>query len=134
MLFQFGKNYFLSRVICGRDTNHLLHAKQPCGALMQREFRNFMRESFLTNFFSNLFSGRIEEEQEKGTLVAFVNAQDADHGNNGKVQLRLLDSSRSFDLDENGKLTTKRVLDREIQDSFKMTIEACDQGVDARYV
>merc|ERR1719215_374068 len=77
-------------------------------------------------------SGRIEEEQEAGTLVAFVNAQDADHGNNGKVQLRLLDSSRSFDLDENGKLTTKRVLDREIQDSFKMTIEACDQGADAR--
>ena len=40
VLFQFGKNYFLSRVICGRDSNHLVHAKQPCGALMQREFRN----------------------------------------------------------------------------------------------
>ena len=66
--------------------------------------------------------------------MAFVNAQDADHGNNGKVHLRLLDSSRSFDLDENGRLTTKRPLDREIQDSFKMTIEACDQGADARFV
>ena len=86
----------------------------------------------LENLSDEKISGRIEEEQEAGTLVAFVNAQDADFGNNGKVQLRLLDSSRSFDLDENGKLTTKRVLDREIQDSFKMTIEACDQGADAR--
>ena len=85
-------------------------------------------------FFKLDFQGKIEEEQPEGTLVAYINAQDADHGNNGKVHLRLLDSSRSFNLDGDGKLTTTRKLDREIQSTFKMTIEACDQGADARLV
>ena len=55
MLFQFGKNYFLSRVICGRDSDHLVHAKQPCGALMQREFRNI----------ENVSDGKIQGESKK---------------------------------------------------------------------
>ena len=60
-----------------------------------------------------------------------VSANDADHGTNGQIRyfIRGGNIDNAFNLDANtGIVTTNANLDREIRDSYKLTLEAADSG------
>ena len=64
-------------------------------------------------------------------LCVQVSANDADHGTNGQISyfIRSGNIDNAFNLDANtGIVTTKANLDREIRDSYKLTLEAADSG------
>ncbi|XP_069825354.1 protocadherin gamma-B1-like isoform X10 [Dendropsophus ebraccatus] len=76
-------------------------------------------------------SGMIPEDSAPGTVVALIQANDRDSGENGEVQcmikgdlpFELISSTENF-----YKIVTKRSLDREIISSYNITIQASDKG------
>lgn len=74
-------------------------------------------------------SARIREDAPIGYQFAYVKAEDADVGNNGRVTY-LLDSPSSggkFKIDrDTGIISVSGVLDRELSKQYSLIIEACD--------
>ncbi|KAF7228198.1 protocadherin gamma-C5-like [Nothobranchius furzeri] len=73
----------------------------------------------------------VREDAPNGTVVALINAQDLDSGDNGKVQLKLPKNSNfalkpSFS--QNYALITNGVLDRENVSEYHVEITATDAG------
>ena len=64
--------------------------------------------------------------------VAYVRAEDLDSLRNGQTRIRLLDQTDTFEL-KDGILTTKKKLDRERVDQYKLQIEACDNASKKKY-
>ena len=79
------------------------------------------QEEFLTN---------IPEDAEVGGIVIKVHAIDLDLGDNRKVSYSLLESeSDTFKIDSRtGIVSLTKSLDREIRDSFNLSVRAMDSG------
>ncbi|CAH8842133.1 unnamed protein product [Trichobilharzia szidati] len=101
-----------------------------------------------TPHFTDLYFFSIPENSPPDTEVGQIYAIDEDSGVNGKVQYFLRQPSKEFDLDKNtGKLTvrkntmdtgkyhsnelfskTSNLLDRELKDSYELSVYAEDSG------
>ncbi|XP_071787614.1 protein dachsous-like [Asterias amurensis] len=82
-------------------------------------------------FVQDKYTTSVWEGQSSGIYVIQVSANDADHGTNGQIRyfIRSGNIDNAFNLDANtGIVTTKANLDREIRDSYKLTLEAADSG------
>lgn len=74
-------------------------------------------------------SGNVFENQENGTSVLHVKANDKDIGANGEFMFRLMNYLDLFSLNpSSGELKTKKPLDREEQDTYVTTINVQDKG------
>ncbi|NXY23569.1 DSG2 protein, partial [Atrichornis clamosus] len=85
-------------------------------------------------FSHEVFVGSIEELSETGTIVMRINATDADEPNNlnSKIAFRIVSQSPSaaFSMDKNtGEVRVAKInLDREMQSSYSLVVEAKDRG------
>ncbi|KFZ54515.1 Protocadherin-23, partial [Antrostomus carolinensis] len=73
----------------------------------------------------------VMEDAEAGFLVHHIIAKDPDEGRNGHVTYHILsgNENKTFVLDKiTGLLTTAQLLDREIQESYSLTVMALDDG------
>ncbi|CAF3850000.1 unnamed protein product, partial [Adineta steineri] len=77
------------------------------------------------------FHVKIDENQPRNTMVARLHAYDIDKGKNGSVRYELMNKEREeFSIDiRSGILRTKRVLDREQCELYRIGIRAHDLGV-----
>jgi protocadherin Fat 4 len=87
-------------------------------------------------FASELFTGVIPEEANKGFKVRIPIAQDKDCGNNGTLQYKILDANDfTIKLSTNQDfldIVTAEKLDREVKEFHILTIQACDCGIPSR--
>ena len=67
------------------------------------------------------------ENSVNNTFIGEVTAVDADSGSFGTVSYSI-SSSDEFYIDEQGKLFTKNVIDRETRQSYQLRITAIDGG------
>ncbi|XP_030648412.1 protocadherin-16 [Chanos chanos] len=81
--------------------------------------------------FSSPTAVSVMEDQPVGFVLLYVIAQDADQGENGRVSYRIQtgNTAGQFSLNPNtGSLSILKALDRELQDSYNLTIVAEDHG------
>ena len=73
----------------------------------------------------------IQEHSELGSFVAHVSVSDADSGSNGRTSC-FLRPAREFVLeqlyDTEYKIVTGAMLDREVQETYELTLQCADQG------
>ncbi|GLV44546.1 kugelei [Carabus blaptoides fortunei] len=76
------------------------------------------------------YSVTLPEDAEVGTLVTKVHATDSDIGINRKIKYAFLDSSNNhFKMSpDSGIVTLAKPLDRELNASYNLTVQAVDQG------
>ncbi|CAK8674923.1 unnamed protein product [Clavelina lepadiformis] len=110
---------------------------------------NYLDTDYSTNDENNVY---LREDLPLETFFALISARDADIGDNGRVKLTVSSSLRDdsiargldseFRFDEDGSiinspqdsepvsrfLGVRRRLDREIQDEYRVIVEACDHG------
>lgn len=80
-------------------------------------------------FDKTLFSFRLSEDVKVGTIVARMNATDADTHEFAGIRYYLLTITPNFHIDAlSGVLTVASKLDREQQDSYELLIRATDGG------
>lgn len=80
-------------------------------------------------FGKTLFSFRLSEDAKVGTVVARMNATDADTHEFAGIRYYLLTNTPTFQIDAlSGVLTVASKLDREQQDSYELLIRATDGG------
>ncbi|XP_075561319.1 desmoglein-2 [Pelecanus crispus] len=85
-------------------------------------------------FSHTVFVGSVEELSETGTVVMRINATDADEPNNlnSKIAFRIVSQSPSaaFSMNKDtGEVRVAKInLDREIQSSYSLVVEAKDRG------
>ncbi|XP_015235254.1 PREDICTED: protocadherin-16-like [Cyprinodon variegatus] len=82
--------------------------------------------------FSSPSAVSVMEDQPVGFVILYVVAQDKDEGENGRVSYRIQAGNNAgrFTLNPNtGSLSILKVLDREEQEAFNLTIIAEDHGV-----
>ncbi|KAI1240359.1 hypothetical protein IHE44_0008776 [Lamprotornis superbus] len=72
------------------------------------------------------------ENMPVGTKVTSVSATDVDEGFNGLVVYTLKGGEGKMDIDSSGFILVQKVLDREEQGSYTLTVIASDQGQPAR--
>ncbi|NWU90214.1 PCD23 protein, partial [Upupa epops] len=73
----------------------------------------------------------VREDVEVGFLVHCITAEDPDEGGNGQVTYSIVSGNEdeAFVLDNlTGLLTTARLLDRELQEHYSLTVVALDEG------
>ncbi|XP_060531934.1 cadherin-related tumor suppressor [Cylas formicarius] len=77
-----------------------------------------------------LYNASVVEEESPPLLVARISATDADSGENGKVQYKLLDDKEgAFEMDAaSGEIYTSTKLDREDIPNYELTVLAVDLG------
>ncbi|NWV29369.1 PCD23 protein, partial [Origma solitaria] len=81
--------------------------------------------------FMSLPLSYVMEDVEVGFLVHHIIAKDPDEGRNGQVTYHILsgNENKAFVLDKiTGLLTTARLLDREVQERYSLTVMALDDG------
>ncbi|XP_017600750.1 PREDICTED: protocadherin Fat 4 [Corvus brachyrhynchos] len=74
----------------------------------------------------------IPENEPVGTKVTSVSATDADEGFNGLVVFSLKGGEGKMDIDSSGFILLEKVLDREEQGFYNLTVIASDQGQPVR--
>ncbi|XP_074651637.1 protein dachsous-like [Tubulanus polymorphus] len=83
------------------------------------------------NYVSSVWEGAT-----RNTFVTQVTAMDPDKGSNGEIVYTIIegDEDRAFRIDPpySGIVTTNLILDREIRNSYRLLIEAVDQGYPPR--
>lgn len=84
-------------------------------------------------FTQQQYSATVWEGNNKGTFVLQVIASDSDEGRNAKVLYHIVDGNHdnAFKIEPafSGILKTNIVLDREIRDTYRLTVIATDEGV-----
>lgn len=84
-------------------------------------------------FTQQQYSATVWEGNNKGTFVLQVIASDNDEGQNSKVLYHIVDGNHdnAFKIEPafSGILKTNIVLDREIRDTYRLTVIATDEGV-----
>ncbi|XP_076002325.1 protocadherin-16 [Genypterus blacodes] len=84
-------------------------------------------------FEESQYEAQIAENQRPGSSVLTVSASDLDQGSNGQVWYGGV-SEESFSIDPvTGVITTTKSLDREIQESYTVTVYAKDGGLPPNY-
>ena len=83
-------------------------------------------------FAQERYVSAVWEGNDRGTYVTQVSASDADSGDNGRVTYTIIGGNvgGAFVIDPptTGIVKTNVILDREIQSSYKLEIEASDMG------
>nr|XP_006812462.1 PREDICTED: protocadherin Fat 4-like [Saccoglossus kowalevskii] len=80
-------------------------------------------------FTERVYFASVLEGEDSGTSVVTVSAIDHDSGSNGQVLYLLQSATDDFAIDsQTGELTTTKVLDRETNAFYTLTIHAVDQG------
>lgn len=81
-----------------------------------------------------IYHAEVLEEESAPLLVTRVRANDADTGENGLVNYKLLDDFEgSFEIDsDTGDISTSTKLDREDIANYELVVEATDQGMPQR--
>jgi protocadherin-16/23 len=80
-------------------------------------------------FDNNRYDFRVNENGAPGSEVGTVIAKDADSGQNADIRYTFVASSPDFNINsKSGKITTKNILDREVQELFSVTVVARDRG------
>ncbi|XP_041454487.1 neural-cadherin isoform X3 [Lytechinus variegatus] len=77
------------------------------------------------------YSGTVAEDAAIDTSIITVSASDLDQGSNAEITYQLAsntDANQVFKVDQDGLITTKKLLDREDTSSFVVTVEAEDGG------
>ncbi|XP_041929632.1 protocadherin 2 gamma 28 isoform X33 [Alosa sapidissima] len=78
-------------------------------------------------------SKEISENSKLGTVIAAINVQDADSGDNGNIRCSLLDRNLPFTLRSESSsffsLITDNEIDRERQSEYNVTVLCSDEGV-----
>lgn len=84
-------------------------------------------------FTQQQYNAAVWEGKSKGTFVIQVVAFDADQGSNSKVLYHIVDGNHdnAFVIEPafSGVVKTNIVLDREIRDTYRLTVIATDEGV-----
>lgn len=84
-------------------------------------------------FTQQQYSASVWEGNSKGAFVLQVVASDADEGQNSRVLYHIVDGNHdnAFKIEPafSGILKTNIVLDREIRDTYRLTVIATDEGV-----
>uniref|UniRef100_A0A8C5K818 FAT atypical cadherin 1 n=1 Tax=Jaculus jaculus TaxID=51337 RepID=A0A8C5K818_JACJA len=85
-------------------------------------------------FTADPYTITVFENTEPGTLLARVQATDADAGLNRKISYSLVDSAdRQFSINEfSGIIQLEKPLDRELQAVYTLTLKAVDHGLPRR--
>uniref|UniRef100_A0A3P9MCG6 Cadherin domain-containing protein n=1 Tax=Oryzias latipes TaxID=8090 RepID=A0A3P9MCG6_ORYLA len=77
------------------------------------------------------YSGKISEDSPPGTVVALISVQDKDSGKNGQVRVAL-EENLPFNIKSTLRnyytLVTERILDRESDSKYSITLTATDEG------
>ncbi|XP_037833394.1 protocadherin gamma-A11 isoform X36 [Kryptolebias marmoratus] len=77
------------------------------------------------------YSGKLSEDSPPGTVVGLISIQDKDSGRNGQVRLTL-DENLPFKIKSSLRnyytLVTEKILDRERQSKYNITLTASDEG------
>ncbi|XP_031443093.1 protocadherin gamma-A11-like isoform X39 [Clupea harengus] len=78
-------------------------------------------------------SKEIGENSKSGTVIAMINIQDSDSGDNGKIRCSVLDGNIPFTLRSEANnffsLITDNEIDRERQSVYNVTVLCSDEGV-----
>jgi protocadherin Fat 4 len=83
----------------------------------------------IPSFLESKYFGEIVENSPIGTFVSVVKATDRDIGLNGKIYYQIEDGTAYFTIDPiNGEISNIKLLDREVQDSYNITVVALDNG------
>lgn len=84
-------------------------------------------------FSQELYTASVWEENNKGSFVLQVVALDDDGGQNSRIRYHIVDGNRdnAFKIEPafSGVLKTNIALDREIRDSYRLTVIATDEGI-----
>ncbi len=81
------------------------------------------------SFASDVYTVNVSESVEIGTMIITVVAIDADDGMSGIIRYNLSNSDDYFGINEtSGEVSLLLKLDREIVDSFEMTLIVVDEG------
>lgn len=84
-------------------------------------------------FTQQQYTANVWEGNKKGAFVLQVVASDADEGSNSKILYHIVDGNHdnAFKIEPafSGTVKTNIVLDREIRDSYRLTVIATDLGV-----
>jgi protocadherin-16/23 len=74
----------------------------------------------------------VEETTRSGVIVGDVSASDPDTADNFIIKYTFLSANSYFSIDDSGRITTKRELDREDMASHQFTVKAFDTGIPPR--
>ena len=82
-------------------------------------------------FAQDSYYASVQEDVTIGTTVTQVLATDFDSGSNRQITYSIFkhDQDESFDIDAYGRIKTRLPLDYEVRTSYRLVIEAVDQGV-----
>ncbi|KAI5746071.1 hypothetical protein M8J76_016948 [Diaphorina citri] len=84
-------------------------------------------------FTQNIYTSSVLEGKNKGTFVVQVAATDADKGSNARLAYHIVDGNHdnAFAIEPSfsGTIKTNIVLDREIRDSYRLTVIVTDEGL-----
>ncbi|KAK9891679.1 hypothetical protein WA026_015647 [Henosepilachna vigintioctopunctata] len=84
-------------------------------------------------FSQQLYTASVWEENNKGTFVLQVVAFDSDEAQNSRIRYHIVDGNHdnAFKIEPafSGTLKTNIALDREIRDSYRLTVIATDDGI-----
>uniref|UniRef100_A0A8D8W2C8 Protocadherin-16 n=1 Tax=Cacopsylla melanoneura TaxID=428564 RepID=A0A8D8W2C8_9HEMI len=84
-------------------------------------------------FTQNIYTASVLEGKNKGTFVVQVAATDADKGSNARLAYHIVDGNHdnAFVIEPafSGSIQTNIVLDREIRDSYRLTVIVTDEGL-----
>ena len=83
-------------------------------------------------FMQDTYISAVWEGNSRGTYVTQIQATDADQGSNANIMYTIIGGNiqEAFVIDEpyTGVVKTNIILDREILDSYRLEIEAMDEG------
>ncbi len=83
-------------------------------------------------FSENTYQFEIEENKVAGSFVGDVSASDPDTSDGLQIKYTFLSTNNNFVINQSGRITTKRALDREAQHSHQFTVKAFDTGIPPR--
>ena len=70
----------------------------------------------------------VKESHTVGQQIKQLVGSDADSGKNGEFDFSLLTSNTPFTVSSNGKLSIKSALDREVKDSYVLSVRITERG------
>lgn len=118
-----------------RQQFHSPHA-QPAKMVMSKvKMHQFLLQQIATNYATVLIINSVAiimENEPAGTFAVWYFVEDLDLDQNGMTTVSI-QPENLFELrQEDGLIVTRATFDREIRDTYELTVTACDKGTPKR--